>query len=190
MERNYVFKGGITKYWWISLVTGLLAVGIGIWCLCSPADSLMTLAYVFAALMCAAGVINLSFGFANMRFFPAWGWSVGMGILELICGIWMLCLPEPVITLVFIYVVGFYLIFAAINAICASCTVYSFHSDWFGWILAILLVTLLFAVIFMAGPIVGGIAVWFYIGISFICFGIYRMVLAFQIRKINRKIRF
>lgn len=190
MKTDFTFKGGVTKYWWIPLITGLLSIFIGIWCLCSPVDSMETLAYVFAALIVAAGIFNLCFAFANTKLFPGWGWGLGLGILELICGIWMLSLPLPVLTVVFIYVVGIYLIFAAINGICASCTIYGFSRDWFGWIMAFLLITLLFAIIFMAGPVAGGIAVWLYIGISFITFGIYRLILSAQIRKINHKIRF
>lgn len=140
--------------------------------------------------MCGAGVFNLVFALSNTKRFPNWGWSLGLGLLEVICGIWMLTMSPAVMTAVFIYAVGFYLIFAAINAICDSCTFYGYSRDWFGWIIAILLITLLFAVIFMAGPIGGGVAVWLYIGISFIMFGIYRLILSAKIRKINRAIRF
>lgn len=186
MEKNFIFKGGITRFWWIPLITGLLSIAIGVWCLCSPVESLTVLAYFFAGAICVAGLFNLAFAYSNSDRFPGWGWSLGLGILEVVCGIWMIFLPQPLITTVFIYVVGIYLVFAAINAICDACTFYGYSSDWFGWIMAVLLLTLLFAVVFMAGPIAGGIAVWIYIGISFITFGIYRLILSAKIRRINR----
>lgn len=190
MENNYVFKGGVTKYWWVPLITGLLSIGIGVWCLCNPVASLSALSIVFAWLIFAAGIFNLSFAVSNAKRFPNWGWALGLGLLEVICGVWMIFLPQAVLTTVFIYAIGFYLIFAAINAICDACTFYGYSRDWLGWIIALLLVTLLFAVIFMAGPIGGGIAVWLYIGISFITFGIYRLVLSAKIRRLNKSIRF
>lgn len=190
MEKNFIFKGGITKYWWVPLITGLLSVGIGVWCLFSPESSLLTLAYFFAAAIIAAGMFNLVFAIANSKLYPGWGWSLAMGVIEVICGVWMFTMSAPVLTATFMWVVGFYLIFAAINAICDSCTFYGYSNDWFGWILAALLITLLFAVIFMAGPIGGGIAVWLYIGISFITFGVYRLFVAAKIRKVNHSIRF
>lgn len=190
MEKNYTFKGGITKYWWIPVITGILSIAIGIWCLCSPAESLTVLAYVFAAALCVTGVFNLTFAGVNSKLFPGWGWPLMMGLLELICGIWMLSMPTPQLVTVFIYAVGLYLIFAAVSAISDACTGYGYSSDWFGWMIAILLITLLFAVIFLAGPIAGGVAVWIYIGISFITFGLYRLILAAKIRKLNRTIRF
>lgn len=190
MGKKFTFEGGITKYWWIPLITGLLAIGLGVWCLCAPLQSLPVLAYTFAWLLTAAGVLNLGFATVNTSRYPGWGFVLGLGILEVICGVWMLCLPSAAITTVFMYVVGIYLICAVIAAIIDSCTMYGFSNDFFGWILAILLITLFFAVIFMSGPIVGGVAVWMYIGIGLICFGIYRLFFAARVRRINRKIRF
>lgn len=190
MNRNFIFKGGVTKFWWIPLLTGLLSIGIGIWCLFSPQTSLPILAYAFAGVICAAGIFNLTFAFVNSKLFPGWGWSLAMGFLELLCGIWMFSMSTPVLTSTFMWIVGFYLIFAVVNAICDSCTFYGYANDWFGWILAVLLITLLFAAIFISGPIAGGIAVWLYIGIAFIMFGFYRILMAGKIRKINRKLRY
>lgn len=190
MEKNFIFKGGITKYWWIPMIGGLLSIAIGIWCLFSPDTSLPVLALAFAWVMVFIGIFNMVFALSNTRLFPGWGWSLAMGILEIICGVWMLCLPELVLTEVFIYVVAFYLIFACINAICDACTFYGYSRDWFGWLMAFLLITLFFAAIFLAGPVAGGIAVWLYIGIGFICFGIYRIMMSAKIRRINRRIRF
>ena len=59
--ENFTFKGGITRYWWMPLITGLLSIAIGIWCLCSPDSSLPVLAYVFAGVVIAAGIVNLAF---------------------------------------------------------------------------------------------------------------------------------
>lgn len=190
MEKNYIFKGGVTRYWWLPMITGLLSIGIGVWCLCAPAESLPVLAMAFAWVLAIAGVFNLIFAFSNSSRYPGWGWSLAMGLLELVCGVWMLCMPTPVLTSTFMWIVGFYLLFAVINAICDACTFYGYASDWFGWILAALLITMLFAVLFLSGPVLGGIAVWIYIGVAFIMFGIYRILLAGKIRKINRRIRF
>lgn len=185
MENNFLFKTIAAKYWWIPIITGLLSIAIGVWCLLAPVESLPVLAYVFAAVMCASGAFNISFAAVNNKLYPGWGWALAMGLLEIVCGVWMFCLPLPVLTTVFIWVIGIYIVFACINAICDSFTSYGYSNDWFGWIVAILLVTLLFALIFMAGPVADGIAVWLYIGISFILFGLYRIILAAKLRRIK-----
>lgn len=172
------------------MITGLLSIAIGIWCLCSPDSSLPVLAYVFAGIVIAAGIVNVIFAGANSRIMPGWGWALALGLIEVICGIWLYTLPESMLIVTFIYTIGVYLIFVTINAICESCMLYTYSSGMTGWLLALLLVTLAFAVIFLAGPVVGGVAVWLYIGISFITFGCYRIALSTKLRKLNHEIRF
>lgn len=188
--NDMIYKGGITKYWWVPMLTGILAIGIGIWCLCSPASSLPVLAYAMAVIFCVAGFFNAIFALVNRKFAPGWGWALALGLIELCLGIWLLCMPAPTLTSTFIYAVGIYLIFVAINAICEMCSVYSGASSWTGWLVGVLLLVILFSVIFLAGPVGGGIAVWLWIGISFILFGCYRISLSAVIRKINKQISF
>lgn len=187
---KYRFQGGLTRLWWVPLITGIISIAIGIWCLCSPVISLSVLAYVFAGCMCGAGILNISFGIINSAPHSNWGWSLALGIMEILLGIWLFTLPESMLVTTFIFAVGIYLIVIAINAICESCMLASYAGDWMGWILLLLLATLVFAAIFLSGPVAGGIAVWLYIGLSFITFGIYRLILSAKIRRINTKIRY
>lgn len=181
-------KNTVAKLWWFPLFTGLLSIGLGIWCLCSPDSSITLLAYVFTAIMLLAGIMNISYSIVNTAPHSGWGWSLALGLMEVILAFWLYSLPVDTLVTAFIYGVGIYLVVVAINAICQSFMLYS-H---FGMITALLLIflisTLIFAFIFLAGPIAGGIAVWLYIGISFITFGCYRIALAVKIKKINRKI--
>lgn len=64
------------------------------------------------------------------RFNSHWGWSLVIGILDIICGVWLLCLPEP--------------------ALMAATTV------------------------------------WLLLGFSLVCFGLYRIILSFQVKKVDR----
>lgn len=188
--KDIVFKGGLTKYWWVPMLTGIFAILIGIWCLCSPASSLPVLACVFSILICIAGVANICLAITARKALPTWGWALALGIIELVCGIWLLTLPEPVLTVAFIYAIGIYLIFAAINSIAEACVLDTYQSGMLGWLIGFLVITLVLTIIFMAGPIAGGVAVWLYIGLSFICFGIFRLMLSAKIRKINKEISF
>ena len=46
-------------------------------------------------------------------------------------------------------------------------------------------VTIVFAVLFLSNPVVGGVAVWLYIGISLITFGVFRIVFAVKAKQLN-----
>lgn len=185
---KFILKGGFTRYWWMPILTGIISIAIGIWCLFSPDSSLPVLAYAFAGLVIAAGIVNIAFSLANSQIMPGWGWSLALGLIEILIGIWLFTLPAEMLVITFIYTIGIYLIFVTINAICESCMLNSYSSGMTGWLLALLLVTLAFAVIFLAGPIVGGVAVWLYIGISFITFGCYRIALGAKLRTVNHEI--
>ena len=176
------------RYWWLPLVTGLLSVILGIWCLANPDSSLPLFAYTFAIVIALVGFLNVAFALTNMGRLSGWGFKMLIGVVELICGIWMILLPDDQMVATFIYGIGFYLIFVALNAICETCLYYGNTSYWLTLLLSFILCTLVLAIIFVAGPIAGGIAVWLYIGIAFITFGIYRMMLSIKIYQVNKTV--
>lgn len=185
---SYTYRGVPVRYWWVPLLAGILSVAIGIWCFFDPVATLSVLAYFFAACLCFSGLLNLFFSLGNIRG-PGWVSTMAIGLIEIVGGGWMFFLPENVVTGAFVFAVGIYIVVVCINSICEACMMMSYSSSWVAWLIAFLLATLVFGVIFLAGPIAGGIAVWLYIGISFICFGIYRMILAFKLKNMNRRFR-
>lgn len=185
---SYTYRGVPIRYWWVPLLAGILSVAIGVWCFFNPVATLSALAYFFAACLCVSGLFHLFFSLANLRG-SGWVSAMAIGLIEVIGGGWMFFLPENVVTGAFVFAVGIYIIVVCINSICEACMMMSYSSSWVGLLIVFLIATLVFAVIFLAGPIVGGIAVWLYIGISFICFGLYRIILAFKLKRINKRIR-
>lgn len=184
MEKSDLFYKP-TRFWWIPLVTGIVFIGFGIWCLCNPVASLTIMAYIFAGGVGAVGLFNLIYGFANVKNNHGWGWAVACGIIEILCSVWLFFLPASWLTQGFIFCVGLYIIFVAINAISESFVMYNYSSFWSVWLFLLLLVSIVCACFFLAGPILGGIAVWLYIGISFITYGVARVLLSFKLKKIN-----
>ena len=182
-------KGRLHKLWWIPLLTGLLSIALGIWCFCSPQTSLPIFAIFFAAILVVAGVMNISYAISNRSVGTNWGWSLALAILELICGIWLYTMPTPQLTMVFVYAVGFWLIFASINSICESLTLARFGWGWTIFMLILLIVSIIFGFMFITDPLLGLEAGWLWIGISFITFGIYRLSLSFLLNSINGKVK-
>lgn len=183
-QSNFIFKA--TRFWWLPLLTGLVFIGFGIWCLCNPVSSLTILAYIFAGAIGAVGLCNLIYGFANTSNNHGWGWAVACGIIEILFSIWLFFLPSNILTQAFIFCVGLYIVFVSINAISESFVLYNYSSFWSVWLFLLLLVSVVCACIFLAGPIVGAMAVWIYIGISFITYGVFRVLLSLKIKKINK----
>lgn len=184
MEKSN-FINGVTRFWWIPLLTGLFFIGFGVWCLCNPVESLKILAYIFAGGIGAAGIFNLIYGFANIKVSHGWGWAMACGIIEILVSIWLFFLPSGFLTSAFIFVVGLYIIFVGINGICESVMLTGYNPLWTVWFLALLLVAVFCACVFLIAPVTGGLAVWLYIGISFICYGVYRVMVSIKMNKIN-----
>lgn len=174
---------GVARLWWVPLLTGLICIGLGIWTFCSPIESMEVLAYVFAAIMLAAGVLDISFALMNSGITSNWGWSLALGLLELIAGIWLFTLPAVALTGVFVFVIGVWILVAAVNSICEAASLSNVSGWWTVWMILMLIATVAFAVIFLSDPIAGGVAVWLWVGLSLICFGVYRLFLAAALRR-------
>ena len=183
-KTNFFYRA--TSFWWIPLITGLIFIGFGVWCLCNPVSSLTIMAYIFAGAIGAVGIGNLIYGFSNLKNNHGWGWAVACGIIEILCSVWLFFLPSTWLVQGFIFCVGLYIIFVGINAISESLVIYRNSSFWIVWLFLLLLVSIACACFFLAGPIFGAVAVWLYIGISFITYGVFRIILSLLIRNINK----
>ncbi len=179
-------RWGIARFWWIPLLTGLFCLGFGIWCLFSPSTSLPVFAYLFAAGFCVAGIFNMIYAVLASPVMSNWGWALALGLLEIIGGIWMFTLPEAALVSTFIFIVGVLILVAAINSIVEAFMLSSFSGMWLVWTVLMLICTIIFAILFLSSPIGGGIAVWLWLGISLIAFGVYRISLAFMIKSLSR----
>lgn len=178
-------RGKIHRLWWIPLITGIIAVGLGVWCFLSPQTSLPVFAYTFSALIVLAGVLNLVYAGVNAGLRTNWGWSLALGLLEIICGVWMFTLPATTLAVAFVFAIGIWVLIAAINSVCEATCFARYSAGWTVWMIIVLVATIFCAFYFLADPIAGGIAGWIWLGISLICFGIWRISLAFKLRSFN-----
>lgn len=186
MKDTFILKKGISRFWWIPLITGLLSIGLGIWTLLCPAESIPVLAYVFAGCMVFAGVLNVAYAFMASNLITGWGWSLALGLLEVLAGVWLFTLPEAQLAMTFVFVIGVWILVAAINSLAEACMMSALSPVWVTWMIVMLIITFVLAVMFLSSPLAGGIAVWLWLGISFITFGVYRLILSARIKTVNR----
>lgn len=183
-------KNGITRVWWIPMITGILAIILGIWTFFCPAESLPALAFAFAICIGAAGLMNLFYVMSNSMRHSNWGWSLAVGLLEIVAAVWLFCLPEALMTTAFIYIVGAWILVVAIVSICEASVLGGYsEAGRIIWMILLLLGTFFFAVLFLSNPVTGGIAVWLWLALSLVTFGAYRIALAFKLRKLGRMIK-
>lgn len=180
---NYYY--GLARFWWLPLVSGLIFIGLGVWCLCDPGPFLTVMAYIFAGAIGAIGIFNLCYGFANVGTNHGWGWAAAGGVVEILFSIFLFFIPDPLLAYVFVYGTGLYIIFMAIYSFFESFMAVRSNPGWFAVIAILLLCALAFAFIFILGPGAPGLIGWIWIGVSFLCYGAYRIILATRIKALN-----
>lgn len=186
MKNGFSNTKRVFKHWWVSLVIGILSIAVGASCFMVPVDSLAIMTWFFMAVLIAGGIFNIFWAAKNRRWNGTWGWSLARGIMELLFGIWLMMLPLPAVTTALIYVIGFWMLFNSVIGICESCALAELPMSGWGWLLACNILSLICSFIFLAAPVYGGIFILVYIGLSFILYGLFRVVLAFKWRKFNK----
>ena len=78
--------------------------------------------------------------------------------------------------------------FNSIMGICESSGLAKLSVEGWGWLLACNILSLICSFSFLITPAFGGIFILFFIGIAFMLYGIFRMILAFKWRKFNKEI--
>lgn len=178
----------IFKYWWISLIVGVLSIITGICCFVTPVSAFAVMATFFIAILLVSGIFNTISAVTNRKWNDSWGWDLARGIIEILLGIWLFMLPLPLASTSLVYVFGFMMLFHSITGICESCELSKVPIKGWGWLLGCSILSLLCSFIFLITPIYGGIFILLFVGISFILYGIFRIILSFKLRKFNKMI--
>lgn len=178
----------IFKHWWISLIVGVLSIITGICCFATPASSFAVMTTFFMAMFFVSGIFNTVSAATNRNWNDNWGWDLARGIIEILLGIWLFMLPLPLVSTTLVYVFGFLMLFHSITGICESCELSKIPIRGWGWLLGCSILSLICSFIYLVTPIYGGIFILVFIGISFILYGIFRIILSFKFRKFNKSI--
>lgn len=176
------------KHWWLSLVVGIVSIIVGVLCFASPDKSLVGLTYVFIASFLIGGVLEIAFALSNRDYRYGWGWTLAAGILEIILGILLIALPMPTVTVILIFMVGFWILFRSIWGIAQSCQLGALGIRGWVWLLALSILSLVFSFLYMLSPAFGGMFLVIFVGSAMILYGLFRMVMAFEVRQLGKDI--
>ena len=177
--------GKLSKIWWLPLITGLLSIGLGVWTLCEPSESLTVFAYAFAAIMLVAGIAQLLHCRFLARLGAPWGWTLVLAILDIIAAVWLFTLPASLLATTFVYIIALWMLVVAINSVVEACAMTSSSPIALTLMILLLIVTISCAIVFLSNPVISGITAWLWLGLSLLTFGIYRLILAYKIKTIT-----
>lgn len=175
------------KNWWVSILIGLLAIGLGIWCIAQPWSTIIALSMVFAIGFLASGIFEIIFAVSNRDSLDGWGWSLASGILDVLFGIIILSLPVELITLILAFFVGLWVMLRSIWAIGAADELRQLKVSGWGWLLALAILGIIVSFIFIISPAFTSLVVVWMVSISFILYGIFRISYAIKLKSLSKK---
>lgn len=187
METNNSLSR-LTRLWWLPLISGILFIGLGVWCLCDPGPFFKIMAYIFAGAIGAAGLFNLFYGICNFNTDGNWGWTIAGGIVEILFCIFLFFIPDSLLAAIFVYAIGLYIIFMGIYTFFVNFIAARNSGGLMVCIALLLLAALAFAIMFIVGPGAPGLIGWIWLGVSFLCYGVYRILLACSVRALNKSL--
>lgn len=170
---------GIIKRWWVALIFGILAIGIGIFIFFNPIEAYIALSYAFAFYFVFYGIYKIYTVYKERNIIPAWGWSMALAIITLLLGLILLIPGMAQDT--FVYYVTFSVLFMGINTCATSFALKDIGDKGWGWSLALGIITIILSVILLFRPVlsIGVVSIWF--GSLFIVFGIQCCFVAYRL---------
>lgn len=164
--------------WWAVGLRGILGILFGLICLLTPGIALEVFVILFAAYMLVDGVFAIASGIKAARNGERWGLLILEGIVDLAAG--TVAVLWPAITLVaLIWIVAIWAIVSGALMLGAAFTLNIDHGRW--WLALGGIASLIFGILLVIQPLIGAVVLTMWIGAYALVFGIFLLVLAFQL---------
>lgn len=185
------FTDLLSRYWWLLLIRGVLAVLFGIAAFAWPGMTLATLVIIFAAYAFSDGVFEVVHALSHRKEIEHWVLLLLEGVLGIVIGI--LTFAAPVLAtaagaiIVAMYMAAWALITGALRIAMAVRLRKEIEGEWLLGLSGAL--SIAFGIIIMARPAVGALALVFLIGAWALILGVTQILLALKARKFGRHVK-
>ena len=164
--------------WWAVGLRGILGILFGLICLLTPGIAIEVFVILFAAYMLVDGVFAIASGIKAARNGERWGLLILEGIVDLAAG--LVAVLWPAITLIaLIWIVAIWAIVSGALMLGAAFTLKLDHGRW--WLALGGIASLIFGILLVIEPLIGAVVLTLWIGAYALVFGIFLLILAFQL---------
>lgn len=187
MSQPATIGSMVRGLWWLVLIRGILLVLLGIAALVWPVVTVLAITLVFGIYAIADGITMIIGSVSNRKTFADWGWLLAQGIITTLAGIFILVFTgtSAVIgTFVLLWFLVFSMLIGGVSEIVVSSRLSGADKGW-GITAGIidLLLGILVAVLVMTEPLGAAAAFIWVLAIAAIVFGIFLIIVSFQVRK-------
>jgi uncharacterized membrane protein HdeD (DUF308 family) len=175
----------LTKYWWLVVLRGALAVLFGLLALIWPGVTVLVLVFLFGAYALVDGAFALGIGlFGGARAAGRRGWLIVQGILGILAGIIAFAWPGATV-LALLWIIAFWALFTGIMEIVTAIRLRrEIEGEWLLILSGAL--SVLLGILLIAWPKAGILTVVFIAGIYALIAGVTLIVLGFRMRRLGR----
>jgi len=166
------------KYWWLSLIIGLLSFGFGVFCIFQPLEALISFTICFIIVFFIAGIMEIVFAIVNKNRINGWGWTMANGIIDIALGALLVIIPISA-PIIMIYFVGFWIMFQSFWGLGLAFDLQSAKVKGWIWFLLLSVLGIIFSFTFIVNPEIGGSFIITMGALAFITYGILRIALSF-----------
>ncbi|MBK5721557.1 DUF308 domain-containing protein [Dysgonomonas sp. Marseille-P4677] len=187
--KNELFQTAkqAVKYWWTSLLIGILSIILAIWCLATPTTTLAVLGALFIAGFFIAGIFEIIFAISNRERLNGWGWTLASGIIDILFALLLIATPLGTIATL-IFFVGFWALFQSIWVIGSSIELQRNGIGGWGWVLAFGILGLIFSFILITNPVFAAGFIIYMLAFTLLFYGISRIYYGFKLKSVGKKI--
>lgn len=175
------FLGLVSKYWWVMLLRGGLAVVFGIIAVVWPGITLLGLIWLFGAYAIGDGAVEIWSGIRNRQRHDRWWVEILIGLAGIVAGILVISWPG-LSTLALMYLIAAWMVVMGVFQVIYAIRVRKEISNEF-WIGLSGVLSVALGLFFFAFPGDGAISLVWLIGIYSIFFGVLLVIFAFRARK-------
>ncbi len=171
----------INKNWWLVMLKGIVLIVLAFIVFNNPGATLLGIALFIGIGLLLTGIAIILIALAGKKEMDNWGWKLAEGMLDVLFGFILIANPE-ITAVVLPFLIGFWATFYGILL-----TVGAFSSKKFSWALLIAgVLTIILGYIIMFNPIVLGLTISIWIGITLLVVGIANVAFAFDIKKLTK----
>jgi uncharacterized membrane protein HdeD (DUF308 family) len=134
---------------------------------------------VIGVIIAAGGVLETFLALYYREVLKEWGWNLSAGIIDILIGIVLMANPDAILMLITLFI-SFWLVLRGVLAIWEAMELRKHGRKNWRWVLLLGILVLALAIILIWHPQVIGLTIIFWIAISFISLGVFRIILAFK----------
>jgi len=170
------------KHWYAPLFSGIILIGAGILAFVFGKATFLTLEVIFCLAFISSGIIDTVFSIANRQKMKHWGWSLALGIINIVFGI--VLLVNPLVNLyAFASFIGCAVLFRSFGGIILSIKLKKTHSSKWDYLMALSVLGIISAILLMIFPLIASVLAVIFSGIALIVAGIFSIGLSLLLRR-------